>query len=231
MARWLRGDKEDDKPDSAASAQADLRSIEIKPEIISDAMKPHLDSFRTEMASTMDEKLKSVNEFFANQNREREAAARKVQQDNDNVDDVDFINDPTSAIDRKLAPLIRNQQAANAMLMINETLGEMDYYRSDPEFKAKVLSKINSQPLGLRANADIIMNCYKLVAYDERKAIEEGKYRSIMGAASTSGSGSHTGSGKSESEVTISDEEKHYAKKLGISEADWVKSKKTLEYV
>lgn len=232
MAIWPKGNKEDEKlPEGRAAAREDLRSIEIKPEIISEAMKPHLDSFRTEIGSTIDEKLKAVNDFFAAQNQQRQEHLRRQQQESENVDELDYINDPGTAIDKKLAPLIRNQQAANAMLMINETLGEMDYYRSDPEFKAKVLSKINSQPLSLRANADIILNCYKLVAYDEREAIKEGKYKSILGAASTTGTGGHSGSSKKEDEVTISDEEKVYAKKMNISEADWVKSKKSLEYV
>jgi hypothetical protein len=179
----------------------------------------------------MDEKLKVVNDFFTRHNQQQEEQQRKQQNENESPSDLDYINDPGGSIDKKLAPLIRSQQAANAMLMINETLGEMDYYKSDPEFKAKVLAKINSQPLGLRSNPDIILNCYKLVRYDEDSAIKEGKYKSMLGAASTGGTGSHSGARTESAEVTISDEEKVYAKKFGISEADWVKSKKTLEFV
>lgn len=232
MGMWPRTNKDDEKPpEGRANIREDVRNIEIKPEVIESAVKPHLDAMRTEIGATIDEKLKAVNDFFTAQNQQRIEAQRRQQAENENVDELDFATDPSSAIDKKLAPLIRNQQAANAMLMINETLGELDYYRSDPEFKAKVLSKINSQPLSLRANADIILNCYKLVAYDEREAIKEGKYKSILGAASTTGTGGHAGSSKSENEVTISDEEKVYAKKMNIKEEDWIKSKKTLEYV
>lgn len=230
--RWLKNEEDEaEQQQKRKDTQADIKGIEIKPEMLSEAMKPHLDSFRTEIGSTMDEKLKAVNEFFAEQNRAREAAARKKTQDEDTPEETDFLLDPGGAIDKKLAPLIRSQQAANAMIMINETIGEMDYYKSDPEFKAKVLAKINGQPLQLRSNPDIIMNCYKLVRYDEDQAIKDGKYKSVLGAASTTGTGGHTGRETKEDEITISDEEKSYAKKMGISEADWIKSKKTLEYV
>jgi hypothetical protein len=228
--RWFRNDSNEEKPAEQQAVQ-DVKSIEIKPEILEAAMKPHLEAQEARYATMMDEKLKAVNEFFAQQNRQREEQQRREQQESETPGEVDFYSDPSAAMDKKLAPIIRNQQAAAALLMINETLGDMDYYKSDPEFKAKVLAKINSQPLQLRANADIILNCYKLVRYDEDAAIKEGKYKSVLGAASTTGTGGHTGSRGEEAEVTISDEEKIYAKKMGISEADWVKSKKTLEYI
>lgn len=230
--KWLRNEEEQPQAASSEAAKRDLSSIEIKPEIITNAMKPQLDAFKTEIGSQMDEKLKAVNEFFAAQNTQRAADARRRQQEEEEPGEVDYFTDPATAIDKKLQPIIRSQQAANAMLMINEVLGDMEYYKSDPEFKAKVLGMINKQPLQVRSNADIILNCYKLVAYDERENIKEGKYKSVLGAASTTGTGGHAGHSKKEDEeVTVSDEEKVYAKKMGISEADWIKSKKTLEYV
>lgn len=228
--KWLRTEDEGQAASSDAARQ-DLSRIEIKPELITEAVKPTLEAFRNEIGTQMDDKLKAVNEFFAAQNREREQAQRRKQQEEEQPEELDYFSDPAGAIDKKLQPIIRSQQAASAMLMINEVLGDMEYYKTDPEFKAKVLSKINSQPLQMRSNADIILNCYKLVAYDERDAIKEGKYKSILGAASTSGTGGHSGHSKESDDVTISDEEKVYAKKMNISEADWVKSKKTLEYV
>jgi len=231
--KWWNKEEDGKQEESTkrGDAKEDVRGIELKPELVEKAMKPHLDASEARMNAALDEKLKPMNDFFAEQNRQREAAARKAAADAENVDDIDYMSDPASAIDKKLAPLIRNQQAANAMLMINETLGDMDYYKSDPNFKAKVLAKINSQPLQLRANADIILNCYKLVAYDEREAIAEGKFKSILGAASSNGTGGHSGARTEGAEVTLSDEEKGYAKKMGIKEEDWLKSKKTLEYV
>jgi hypothetical protein len=230
--KWF-SEKAKEQVEDPANPQAkqDVQNIEIKPELLEAAMKPHLEAQEQRYSAMMDEKLKAVNDFFTEHNRTRQEQQRRQQSEEDTPSDMDYINDPGNAIDKKLAPLIRSQQAANAMLMINETLGDMDYYKSDPEFKAKVLAKINSQPLQLRSNADIILNCYKLVAYDEREAIKEGKYKSILGAASTGGTGGHAGTRSESAEVTISDEEKVYAKKMGISEADWVKSKKTLEYV
>lgn len=229
--RWLRNEETGQESSSDSAARQDLNRIEIKPEMITEAVKPQFDAFKTEIGTQMDEKLKAVNEFFAAQNREREQAQRRKQAEEETPEEIDYFSDPAGAIDKKIAPLVRSQQAATAMLMINEVLGEMDYYKSDPTFKAKVLAKINSQPLQMRANADIILNCYKLVRFDEDEAIKEGKYKSMAGAASTSGTGGHSGTRREDEEITISDEEKVYAKKMGISDADWVKSKKTLEYV
>jgi hypothetical protein len=226
-ARWFRSEEKEGE----TAAKQDIQQIELKPEVIEAAMKPHLEAAEARYSSMMDEKLKAVNDYFAQQNRQHEEQQRRTQQEAENPAEMDWFSDPSGAMDKKLAPIIRNQQAAAAMLMINETLGEMDYYKSDPEFKAKVLAKINSQPLNLRSNADFIMNCYKLVAYDEKEAIKEGKYKSILGAASTTGTGAHSGRSEATEEVTMDEQEKIYAKKMGISEADWVKSKKTLEFV
>jgi hypothetical protein len=226
-ARWFRSEEKEGE----TAAKQDIQQIEFKPEMIEAAMKPHLEAQEQRYSAMMDEKLKAVNDFFAQQTRQQEEHQRRQQAEAENPGEIDWYGDPSGAMDKKLQPLIRSQQAANAMLMINETLGDMDYYKSDPEFKAKVLAKINTQPLQLRSNADIILNCYKLVAYDEREAIKEGKYKSILGAASTTGTGAHTGSRSEEDEVKMDDTEKMYAKKMGISEADWIKSKKTLEYV
>lgn len=230
--RWFKNDEGSESTSGETQARQDISKIEIKPEMLTEAIKPHMETMRTEFSNSMNERLKSVDEFFAAKNREAEEVRRRQQTEHETPDDMDYINDPGGAIDKKLAPLIRNQQAANAMLMINDTLGEMDYFKSDPEFKNKVMSKINQQPLQLRSNVDIIMNCYKLVAYDEREAIKEGKYKSVLGAASTSGTGGHSGSSSSKAdEVTMTDEEKVYAKKMDIKEEDWIKSKKMLEYV
>jgi hypothetical protein len=111
----------------------------------------------------------------------------------------------------------------------------MDYYASDPTFKNKVDQLIDSQPLHLRANAGIIMAAYKNTFYDMQQEIKDGKIKSQASLLSNSGGGTggHSGSSsdKFTSDDTMSDEEKSYARKLGISEKDWTATRKELEYV
>src|SRR5215475_14462466 len=145
--KWFRNNNEEGEGVAGEEAKKNLQSIEIKPEMLESAMKPHLEAQETRFSNLIDDKLKTVNEYFAAQAKEREEQQRRQQHTEENPEELDYLSDPAGAIDKKLQPLIRSQQAANALLMINETIGEMDYYKSDPTFKAKVLAKINSQPL------------------------------------------------------------------------------------
>jgi hypothetical protein len=119
--------------------------------------------------------------------------------------------------------------------MRKETLDKMDYYSSDPEFKNRVDKLIDSQPLHLRSNAGIIMAAYKNTHYDMQQEIKDGKVKSQASLLSNAGGGTGGHSGSSSDKFTdndtMSEEEKNYARKLGISEKDWTATKKELEYV
>lgn len=229
MPKWLRADEKDEEEGS----KKDLSSIEIKPEVIADAVKPHLEATKKEISDAVNKQLAPVVEFFETQRREKEAAARKAQKESEENDDTDWITDPKGAVQKELAPLHRQNAAVAALLMRKETLGEMDYYSSDPDFKRRVDELIDKQPLQLRAHPEIILGAYKNIHYDMQQEIKDGKVKSKLSASTSSNGavGGHDGKSKSDNEVTISDEEKGYAKKMGISEADWVKSKRELEYV
>jgi len=134
-----------------------------------------------------------------------------------------------------MKPVVESQGALIAMYQRKELLGQMDYYASDSDFKAKVDALIDAQPLANRSNSGVIMNAYKSVYFDMRKEIEEGKIKSLASINSGSGRGSNQDTGgKSSSDgdgVIMTAEEKAYARKLGIPEASWIKQKKELEYV
>ena len=213
--------------------------IELNNDAVTGIVKPQLAAMKTEFNSSIDTKLQPVLDFFKQQKeekaeRERQAAA-KARKDELETDPTDWITDPESAVDKKIRPLQETIQAQNAIIMRGQTLDKMDYYASDPIFKNKVDALIDSQPLYLRSNAGIIMAAYKNTFYDMQQDIKDGKIKSQVSLLSNSGGGTggHSGSAsdKFTSDDTMSEEEKTYARKLGISEKDWAATRKELEYV
>lgn len=213
--------------------------LEVNKEGVTELFKPQLDTVKTDMEKSMDTKLKPMLDFIESQRaekaeRERQASA-KARKEMLETDPTDWITDPESAVDKKLLPLQETIAKQNAIIMRKETLDKMDYYSSDPEFKNKVDQLIDSQPLSLRSNAGIIMAAYKNTFYDMQQEIKDGKIKSQASLLSGGGNGTggHSGSssGKFTSDDTMSDEEKSYARKLGISEKDWAATRKELEYV
>lgn len=226
---------------SARDTKDDLKNIEINPEDIQAAVKPELDSLKTELSTTIDTKLKDITEFIAQQKQEREENARKeaeaqrrqAREDAD-PDDTDFIADPKNAVARMINPLKETIQAQNAIIVRNEVLGKMDLYSTDPQFKVKVDALLDAQPLATRANAAIVMNAYKSVYFDEKDAIKEGKYKTIASMAnlSNNGTGGHSGESKDkDKDNTLTDEEKRYARNMGLTDEQWIQGRRELEYV
>jgi hypothetical protein len=213
--------------------------IELNNDAVTGIVKPQLDAVKTEINSSMDAKFKPMLDFI-NEQKEAKAeavrqAAAKTRREENETDPTDWITDPESAVDKKIRPLQETIQAQNAIIMRGQTLDKMDYYSSDPEFKNRVDKLIDSQPLHLRANAGIIMAAYKNTHYDMQQEIKDGKVKSQASLLSNAGGGTGGHSGSSSSRDTdndiMSEEEKNYARKLGISEKDWTSTKKELEYV
>ena len=217
----------------------DSDDIEIKDDVVKGIVKPQLDELKTSMETSMDTKLKPMMDFLAEQKAAKDEAARqaaaRARKEATETDETDWIVDPKGAMEKTIAPLKETIQAQSALIVRNETLSKMDYYSSDPAFKAKVDSLIDSQPLSSRANAAVVMNAYKTVVYDHMQDIKDGKIKSQASLASNGGSGTGNYSGSRSEQSTeneeLSTEEKMYAKKLGISEKDWNSTKKELEYV
>jgi hypothetical protein len=213
--------------------------IEINDEGIKNVIKPQLDSMKTEFESTIDSKLAPVLEYFTNQKKEKEdairAAEQRKKQDDLEIQPEDYIIDPQGVIDKKLKPLQERSDIMAAILVRKEILGSMDYYSTDPAFKAKVDSLIDSQPLSQRSNSALVMNAYKTAVYDHLDQIKEGKIKSQASLASnaSSGTGGYIGSKQERQQESdeLSPEEKIYARKLGIPEKDWASTRRELEYV
>ncbi len=229
-ANWIR------RADGTEGVDDAPKFGEIKPEQIQSAVKPLLDEMRTANENAMRPML----EFFEQQKAERdrkaaaEEAARRQQQRTDNeVNPEDWITDPMNATRKLMEPLQQTNATLAAIIVRDKTLGKMEHYSDNPAFAAKVDALIAAQPLQNQSNAQVIMNAYKSVHYDMREELaEDKKKREAAGASfSNNGTGGHSGNRADESAETLSDEEKVYARKFGISEADWIKQKRELEYV
>jgi len=189
-------------------------------------MKPLLD-MASSIAEEKAEKAKKL----------REAEAKKTLEENE-ISEEDWLIDPKGAAERLVAQRTQGTNTATMMLAARmarketfEDVEQYPYYAGD--IKAKVDAMIDAQPLNTRHRADVIQNCYKLVAFDHQKEITEGKIQARNSAATFSGSGTggHSGKAGSEENETLSNEEKFAAKSMGISEDDWKKSKRELTYV
>lgn len=214
--------------------------IELNNDAISEVVKPQLDAMKTEFESSMESKLKPIADYFASQQAKeaetaRQAAARQRKTDLE-IDPTDYITDPEGVLNKRLQPLVDKINAQSSIIVRNEILGKMDYYSSDPTFKAKVDSLIDAQGPESKANAAVVMNAYKTVVYDHMQDIQDGKIKSQASLAANAGGGKGGYSGsaserREESDEAMSAEEKVYARKLGISDKDWTSTRKELEYV
>jgi len=227
---WVR------RPDGTEGQDDPPRFGEIKPEQIQVAVKPLLDQMRADNEAAM----KPMLDFFAEQKAERERkaaeaeAARRAQQRTDNeISPEDWITDPANATRKMMEPVNQTTAALAAIIVRDKTLRNMEYYSDNPEFAAKVDALIASQPINNQSNASVILNAYKTTAYDMRAELDEAKRKKEAAGASFSnnGTGGHNGGRGEENTETLTADEKTYASKLGISEADWIKSKRELEYV
>jgi hypothetical protein len=222
MAQWIKK-----MADDADSKDDKTPIIEIKPEMIREAMKEDMDSIKSSSKAMMD--------YIAEQKAERQAAqeaeANKARQENNKVDDIDFLTDPEAAINKKLRPIAESNAVMASMFVRREVLENMEYY-DDPEFKKRVDTMIDQQPLNARLDRAVIMNAYKVTRFDAIKDIEDGKIKSSLsvGGGNRGSRRDDKGGGEDES-TTMTQAEKHYASRLGITEKDWQKQKKEMEYV
>ena len=218
---WMRREAEE------ADNKDNLSGIEIKPEKIREAIAGDLDELKNSSKAMMD---------FINQQKEERAEAQRVAAERQRAESsrqepVDFFTDPETAMNNKLRPLAESNAVMASMFVRRELLEKEDYY-GDPEFKKHVDAIIDSQPLAARSNAAVIMNAYKIARFDKQKEIEEGKIKSSLSISGGRGSGrSDIAEEESDGGISMSQQEKAYARKLGISESDWVSQKKNMEYV
>jgi len=220
MAGWIKRAVEEEEE------QEKPRAIELKPEQVRDAIKDDLDKIH---ASS-----KAITDFIAEQKAERQAAqdaeAAKQRKESETVGEFDFLTNPEEAMNKKLRPIAESNAVMASMFVRREVLEHQEYY-DDPEFKKRVDTMIDQQPLQNRLDRSVIMNAYKVVRFDAMKEIEEGKIKSSLSAGGGNRGSRRDDKDSGDGEITMSQEEKSYARKLGVSEKDWISQKKEMEYV
>lgn len=215
-----------------------LSDVEFKPkefeEKLTSSMKSQLEAFQTaqqEANKPLLEMAAAIQQERADRSAKaaREAAAK--QREDNTVSDEDFLLDPQGATDRKLQPVARATMMLAAKMARQETLGEQEFYHGS--IKSKVDALIATLPLQQQSNEASLMNCYKIACFDAQKDIADGKIKARNTAAIFEGgsTGAHSGKENDGSSETLTAEEKHVAQVMGVSEKDWINSRRELSYV
>lgn len=229
------------RSDGSMSAEEERRNksdIEIDPAKLKEDLSGEISGNLKKFKEDQDEQLKPVLSFVEEMRAEREERKRaeaeeqrkRVAKENE-VDDTDWLLDPSKAVEKKLQPTQMAVLSLASKQARQEILGDKDFYYGD--IKVEIDKRIDAQPLNQRTNPTMIENCYKLVLFDKQKEIAEGKIRARNNAASfeSKGTGGHSGKGAEDHDEELSADEKFAAKALGMDEKDWKSSKKELTYV
>lgn len=212
--------------------------IEFKPEKLKEDIEASFKTKMDEMQTANDAKMKPLLDMAANLEADRAAraeaqrvAAANKNKEDDEIKDEDWLLDPEKAVEKKLSGTNQAVMMLAARQARREVLENEPYYYD--EIKRKVDAMIDAQPLKSRMDSSVITNCYKLVMYDHQKDIADGKLRTKNSALvfQSNGTGGHSGKDGGDVDEVLTNEEKHAASALGLSEVDWKKSKKELTYV
>jgi hypothetical protein len=211
--------------------------IEIDPSKLKEELSTEINGNFTKFKEAQDEQMKPVLSFVEEMRKEREDRkkaeednARREAAKNEEVGEEAWLLDPSKAVEAKLKPTQLAVLSLAANQARRDTLDDKEYYYGD--IKTKVDQMIEAQPLNQRVSKTVIENCYKLVMFDHQKDIAEGKIKARNNSASFESTGTGAHSSKSgEHEEEMSQDEKQAASALGVSEADWKKTKKELTYV
>lgn len=226
------------KPDGSMSDENKLEDIEFKPEKLKEDITKDFGEKLTAMQTAQDEKMKPLLDMatqLAADRAERAELARKAAEkkatENQELTSEDFLLDPIEAIRRAQQPVAKATMMLAARMATKDTLEGKEYYHG--EFKTQVDALVASMSLEQQMNPASIENCYKIAFADNYKAITEGtiKARTSSSQFESSSTGGHSGSGKTDSLDALTKEEEHMAKTFGMTNEQWAKSKKELEYV
>ena len=231
-SEWVR------RGDGSLGEGKDLSDIEFKPEEfekkLTTSFKTQLDEMQTKQNESMKPLLDMAASIAAEKTEKveaaRVAAAKKTAETNE-VTMEDFMLDPEDAMRRKLEPTNRALMMLAARGALREQMEDKEYYHGD--MKSKIDALVSTLPLAQQTNAASIENCYKIVVYDHQKDITDGKIKARNTAAIFAGdsTGGHSGKESSDSGETLSADEKLVASRMGISDKDWISSRKELTYV
>lgn len=215
-----------------------LKDVEFKPEVFKTELSTEFKTLLSEQETKHQETLKPLLDMAASINKEREdraEAARKASEtktrEDNTITDEDFLLDPMGSVDKKLSGTNTAVKMLAARMAKQDTLAEKEYYHGD--IKSKVDAMLAAQTVESQMRPDVIENCYKLVMFDHMKDINDGKIKARNSAGTFEGgsTGAHSGTKAEGAEESMTAEEKLVASRMGVSEKDWISSRKELQYV
>jgi hypothetical protein len=216
----------------------DNSDIEFKPEKLKEDITNEVKSSLSAFETKNNETLKPILEMAAQIKADRESraeAARKAEENKNNkeneVTSEDFMLDPAEAVRRQMQGTNTAVMMLAARAALRETLEDKEYYYGD--IKQKVDAMVAQQPLPSQCRADVIQNAYKLVMFDHMKEVQEGKIKARNTSAIFEGgsTGGHDGKKADDANESMTADEKLVASKMGISDKDWISSRRELSYV
>ena len=171
----------------------------------------------------LDASKRRVTEQQQQKNQQTEQTeAQRIAALRENLDD-----DTRTYVDRQFEVINRTAQQTSARELrrsIFEDAENYEYYTGD--VKRKVDEMLDREPLSSQNNSDVVRNAYKVVVFEHMKDIQDKKLRSRLSSTSASPILSNQNTPDPNALPTLNQEEKDFAKNMGISEADWAKSKK-----
>lgn len=234
---WLK-----QKPAKEPEAKGD-EEFELKPKDVHDKLAK-VDGLETSLnelkakSGTLDRMAVFLDEQEHIKATKKTEDEKKRRQEAEGDLEDEFLTDPAAATRKMLAsqmnPLITAQVNTSAGIIMRDLFsGSPDEfeYANDPTIKKEVEQRLMTLPLDQRANPESIRNCYYVVEGRHRQEIKEGKIKSSLSAAGSSGNGKGAPTARQDEVVILSDAEKRAAKIFGMKDEDYGKSKKELSYV
>lgn len=180
--------------------------------------------------------LDRMTTYLDEQDAAKRAAKAKELADKTKVNseemDEKWLTDPKAAFNDSVQPLVLATINANSRATRREIFDDpkFEYYTGD--FKKEVDALIdNSLAPSARNDQQSIENCYFLVLGKKTREIAEGKIKSRFAAVSTASAGTGTSKTDQTDTTPLTDEEKRAASRFGMTEAEYGKIKKELNYV
>lgn len=234
MPKWWG---KDDAEETEAAAKA-AKEAEVKPpkEITDrldkiDGLETSINEVKTKFSVLDDMKTYLDEQKQAKEVARRKEAEERARKATEESADT-WLTDPAAAAKEMLQPLVIDQINTKSRLLRREMFEDGTQYEFyQGAFKDKVDAYIDKLPVAARTDADSIKNCYFLVLGQNQNEIKEGKLKSRFAATSTSSAKDGKGGSEGEKTITLTDEQKRAADKLGVKHEAYAKNLGEMSYV
>jgi len=233
MPKWWSAKKEESEEEDEHK-----NDIEIKPPKEVTEKLAKIDNLELGLNELKDKSkvLDRMSSYLDEQDNARQAArakeaAERAKKATENQDE-EWLTDPQKAFQTAVNPLVAAQINTSSQILRRDIFNdgkEFEFYQGD--FKKKVDQYIDQLPLQAKNDPASIKNCYFLVLGQSQAEIRDGKLKSRFAAVTTSNAKDGTNKGESSDKITLSDEQKRAAARLGVPENKYAARVKEFDYV